>query len=757
MLRLLKNSKPLSQLVGKTVIFEKGGMSMSNKTAFTRTAFDEVYGGAEDKAPKGLLQRAYNGAIIATSYAEILLNKAIRIHGADKPVAYPDTAYYLPVISSLSGEKVTKLGELPAILNRMRNQVREELSFFNARLYGESTAYAAEIIEALRYLDGAKPHVAPWTGYLTDPILRKFGIQLVDWTIPGQAVIVGKARTSADAAKIVQELQAKGMMIFMCNEVIEQLLEQNIKLGVDYIAFPLGNFTQVIHAVNYALRAGMAFGGIAPGLREQHRDYQQRRVRAFVLHLGEIDDVQVAAHFAAIFLGFPVICDTELKDEIPDWYVSHTDYDTIVKYAMELRGIKLKIVNIPVPITIGPAFEGETIRKGDMYVEFGGGKATGFELVTMVTENEIEDGKITVIGPEVDELVEGSSNPIGIMVKIYGRKMQVDFEGVLERRIHYFINYGEGLWHVAQRDLCWLRISKEAVAKGFKIKHYGEILIAKFKDEFPAIVDRVEVTLITDQEKANEMIKVARERYAVRDLRLRGLVDEKVEELYSCILCQSFAPNHVCVVSPERVGLCGAVSWLDAKASYEIDPNGPNRPIKKEGVIDAEKGMWQSVNDYVYTTSNRSVEQVNLYTLMDQPMTSCGCFEAILAIVPEANGLMITTREHTGETPSGMTFSTLAGAVGGGVQAPGFMGIGRSYLLSKKFLRADGGLGRIIWMPKELKEFLGDDFRKRAEDAGLGADFVDKIADESIGTTTDEIMPFLEEKGHPALSMDPLM
>ena len=470
-----------------------------------------------------------------------------------------------------------------------------------------------------------------------------------------------------------------------------------------------------------------------------------------VMHLGKL--MIWWLHTSAIFLG-PYFYRAE--EEIPDWYVSHTDYDTLVKYCMELRGIKLKIVDIPVPITIGPAFEGETIRKGDMYVEMGGGRTTAFELVQMVGENEIEDGKVTVIGPEIDQFKEGDRLPFGIIVKIFGRKMQQDFESVLERRIHYFINYGEGLWHVAQRDHCWLRISKEAVAKGFQFKHYGELLIAKFKDEFPAIVDW-EVVILTEQSEVDNAIKVARAAYAERDARLQGLTDESVDEFYSCILCQSFAPNHVCIVSPERVGLCGAVSWLDAKASYEIDPNGPNRPIKKEGVIDEEKGMWQSVNEYIYAASNNSVDEVNLYTLMDRPMTSCGCFEAILALVPEANGLMITTREHGGETPCGMTFSTLAGSVGGGVQAPGFMGIGRSYLLSRKFIQADGGLARIVWMPKELKDYLGDDLRKRAEEAGLGADFVDKIADESVGTTADEILPFLEEKNHPALTMDPLI
>lgn len=704
-----------------------------------------------------LFKQAFDGAVIATSYAEILLNQAIKEFGEDTPVCYPDTAYKLPVITALSGEDVKTLKDLVPILNRIRNEkIKKDYTLEGAKTSGEAAFYAAEIIEALRYLNGQNPHVEPWTGFLTDPVLRKFGIQLVDFTIPGVAVIIGKAKDSKAAAKMIKELQSKGMMLMLCNEIIEQLLEENVKLGIDYIAFPIGNFTQAIHAVNFALRAGLAFGGIAPGNKEAQLDYQRRRVRAFVLALGEQDEVRIAAEFGAIMLGFPVITDQPLEEEAPDWYVYQPDYDKIVSYALELRGIKLKIVDIPVPVTIGPAFEGETIRKADAYVEFGGGRTTAFELVKMVGPDDIEDGKITVVGPEIDDVEEGSKLPLGIYVKIYGRKMQEDFESVLERRVHYFINYGEGLWHVAQRDLCWLRISKDAHAKGFKIKHFGEILIAKYKSEFPAIVDRVEIILYTDKEKVEEKIKEARASYAKRDERMRGLTDESVDEFYTCLLCQSFAPNHVCVVSPERVGLCGAVSWLDAKASFEITPTGPNQPIIKGEAIDEKKGMWKSVNDVVFTASNRNLEEVALYTLMELPMTSCGCFEAIMAMVPEANGLMITTREHTGMTPCGMTFSTLAGSVGGGVQSPGFMGIGKRYIVSKKFIKADGGLARIIWMPKDLKDFLREDFVKRSVEEGLGEDFIDKIADETIGTASEEILPFLEEKGHPALTMDPL-
>ncbi len=726
-----------------------------------KVSFEEIFDGAVDESnpPIKLYKKAYDGAVIATSYAEILLNQAIRCYGPDQKVGYPDTGYFLPVIRALSGEAVEKLGDLPPILNNKRKQIYEELNFYNARLCGEAAAYAAEIIDVLRYLNGVRPHVEPWTGFLGDPVVRRYGILLVDWTIPGQAVVMGRGKSSEAVGELVQDLQSKGFMIFLCNQVVEQAIEAGCKLGIDFIAFPTGNFTQIIHAVNYALRAGMAFGGIPPGERQNTRDYQRRRVRAFVIQLGEIDEVQVAAHFAAIFLGFPVITDQELPEDeqIPNWYISHPNYDDLIQVIMEIRGIKIKVVDIPVPITVGPAFEGEVIRKGDMRIEFGGGRTTAFELVEMVSEDEIEDGKIEVIGPEIDDIEEGGSLALGIMVKIFGHKMQEDFEGVLERRMHDFINYGEGIWHMAQRDTVWMRISKDAAAKGFKIRHFGELLVAKQKDEFPSIVDRVQVTLITDADLVEKELERARAFYSARDERLKGLTDEAVEVFYSCILCQSFAPNHVCVVTPERLGLCGAVSWLDAKAAYEIDLTGPNRPVEKEGLIDKEKGIWQSINEYVYTNSNRTIEECSMYSFLDRPMTSCGCFECIMAIMPEANGVMITTREYSGDTPVGMTFSTLAGSVGGGIQTPGFMGHGRSYVLSKKFISADGGLGRLSWMPRELKDSLGDSLRERAEEAGLGADFVDKIADETVGVSVEEILPFLEENGHPALNMDPLM
>jgi len=706
---------------------------------------------------KELFKKCYEGTVTATNYAQIRLDQSIQEYGADKPVKYPETAYYLPVIYALEGTKVETLGQLVPILNKIKTEcLNSDMTLEGSLLNGKLTLFAAEIIEACDYLDN-EPYQKPWMGFVGDPILRAFGVPLVDGTIPGVAVIIGRARSTEEAAALVKNLQSKGILIIMCNEIIEQCIEADINIGPDYHSFPLGNFTQVIHAVNFAFRASLAFGGVSAGDEASHLKYQRDRVKVMVLNLGHLDIVRVAASFGAYYAGHPTITDADLGDtSINDIFMAEADYGKMVTLGMELRGIKVTTLDIDVPILIGPAFEGESIRKADMHCEFGGNKSTAFEWVTMVGDNEIEDGKVSIIGDDIDAVAEGGVMPLGIKVKIYGRKMQKDFESVFERRVHDYVNFGEGLWHMGQRDIVWARISKKAYAAGFRLKHLGEIIIAKFKYSFPAIIDRVEVEFYTDKAACDKEHAHAKEVYKARDDRMKGLTDEKVEDFYSCKLCQSFAPNHICIVTPERVGLCGAVNWLDARASNEMDPKGPNELIKRGEPKDAHNGIYDSVNEVIYLASNKNIEEVSLYSCMNVPQTSCGCFEAIIALFPEANGFMLTTREYSGLTPCGMSFSTLAGSVGGGQQTPGFMGIGRSYIISKKFIHGDGGLGRICWMPKSLKEYLKDDFIKVSEELGLGADFIDKIADEDVGHEPEDVMKFLEKVGHPALTMEPI-
>jgi acetyl-CoA synthase len=432
------------------------------------------------------------------------------------------------------------------------------------------------------------------------------------------------------------------------------------------------------------------------------------------------------------------------------------DYEKIVSRCIVARGIKVKMAQIAIPVPYAAAFEGERVRREQMAVEFGGKASASLEFLTSKDEPLVNDGQIELFGPDIDELGAGSSLPLAVVVDVFGRKMQKDFEPILERQIHRLLNYAMGVMHMGQRDMDWIRISRDAFNKGFRLRHFGVILHAMFHQEYSNIVDKVQVRLYTRQEDVSRISAEAKKVFDERDMRIAGMTDESVDTFFSCLLCQSFAPNHVCVVTPERLGLCGAYSWLDAKASFEITPTGPNQPILKGALKDARLGEWDNINSFVNQKSNKTIDRVSMYSLMDAPQSSCGCFECIVAIIPEANGVMVVHRDFPGMTPSGMSFTTLAGSVGGGVQTPGFLGIGKLYLLSRKFISAEGGLKRLVWMPLELKEMLKDRLRARAEEIGEPG-LVDKIADETVATTTEELLAFLEKSGHPALKMEPMI
>jgi acetyl-CoA synthase len=378
------------------------------------------------------------------------------------------------------------------------------------------------------------------------------------------------------------------------------------------------------------------------------------------------------------------------------------------------------------------------------------------EWVTSKRMDEVEDGRIQVIGPEIADVSAGSKLPMAICVEVAGRQMQEDYEPILERQIHHLINYAQGLMHIGQRDIAWLRVSKTAVEKGFKLSHIGTILHAKLHQDFGRIFDKLQVKIYTEEDKVKEMVEKARSVYSVRDARIEGMTDETIDTYYSCTLCQSFAPSHVCVISPERTGLCGSYNWMDCKASNEINPTGPNQPVVKGETIDANLGQWQGVNQFVFKASRGKIDHYNFYSIVNDPMTTCGCCEAIAAILPLCNGVMTVNREYTGETPCGMKFTTLAGTIGGGLSTPGFVGHSKYYVCQRKFILGDGGLLRMVWMPKMLKEEIRPRLKKRAEEMNV-PNFVDMIADETIGVTEEQILPFLQEKNHPALNMPPLL
>jgi len=727
---------------------------------------------------------AIRGAHRMVERAEEALARAIEEKGKDAIAAYPNTAYYLPIMYLFLGQKVEKLGDLEESLAEARKLLApvpsEELwlPYLGDTLdAGVATLIAEETIESLKFVTGPNPVEGIWLSYTDDSILRTQGIKLVDGRMPGFAAIAGSVPTNAQAVQLVRALQERNILVFMAGHtngraIAEQLAEENIQMDWDTFLVPYGKeITAAVHALNFAERSAMTFGGIEPGNIRKSTDilmYNKNRVYAFVLALGADDDAKCedqvitdekyATAAGAINFGFPVISDVNLPEILPtgvctyEHVVANVPVEEIITRAIEVRGLTIKIENIPIPVPFGAGFEGERVRKEDMYVQFGSKYTDGFELLRMKPMDDVTDGKIEVIGPEIEDMTEGEAYPLGIVIHVSGRKFQEDFESVLERRVHEYISCANGIFHMGQRSIIWVRISKEAHEKGFRIKDFGEILIAKIHNDFSAIVDRVEVMIYTDDEKIKERLEEAKAAYAMRDDRIGGMTDEDVEEYYSCTLCQSYAPDHVCIVTPQRLGLCGAYTWLDCKASHQIDAHGPNEPVAKGNCIDPVLGQWENINEYIGVKSNGNLTKFSAYSMLVDPMTSCGCFECIAGIMPEANGVIIVDRDCQSMTPIGMKFSTLAGQIGGGVQTPGFVGIGKMYITSPKFISAEGGIERVVWMSKALKEEISERLKKRLEDIGK-PELYDMIATEEDAEDPDSLLEFLTKVGHPAPTM----
>ena len=700
----------------------------------------------------------YGGSNVVAGLAESAVNDAISQYGPEKQIAFPDTAYYFPTIYAATGVKVKTLGDLPACIGVLKSLITNQADLSQALNAGLATAVGAEIMEGLKYLDGAQPYAnESGIGFVPDPIIRSLGVPLVTGDIPGVAVVLGRADKDEDVVNIVKDYQSKGIMTFLVGDVIEQCAQGGVKMGLELRVIPLGHdVTAVIHVVTVAIRAALIFGNVQPGDLAGLLEYTKNRVPAFVNTFGAIDAVVVSAGAGAIALGFPVVVDIDLaENQVPGALESVCIHSEIVKKSLELRNIKIKVKELPIPVAFAAAFEGEIIRKADMHNECWSAKNPTAELVVMRQMEEIEDHRITIVGPDLDEQKELA---LATYVEVAGKRMQADFEAVIERKFHAWFNYMEGVMHTGQRNQVRVRVSNAAFEAGLRLKDFAEVLYVMIMDEFDAVVDKCQITLVTEPVQAGAFRdEIAMPRYNARDDRLASMTDEAVDRYYTCILCQSFAPAHCCVVTPERLGLCGAVSWLDAKATYELNENGPCQPIFKEGCLDERTGRFESVNKAIADATHGAVENVTLYSILEDPMTSCGCFECICGIEPMSNGFIVVNREFKGMTPAGMTFGELASCTGGGVQTPGYMGHGRHFISSKKFISAEGGIERIVWMPKELKDDVGEKLNKTAKELYGIDNFTDYIADETITTDCEELLNWLTEKEHPVLALEPLM
>lgn len=400
-----------------------------------------------------------------------------------------------------------------------------------------------------------------------------------------------------------------------------------------------------------------------------------------------------------------------------------------------------------IPVDIGPMYEGERIRSGEYYVEFGGTGNPGYEIVKAAENpDDVEDETVKIVGPDLQDMEEGTSTCLGVKIDVYIEPTEEldpkNLESVVERRHHEFCNYTEGLMHLNQRGDVWMRLSKDDFEEGVdSLEKLGMAIMKMYKTE-QTFIDKIQLTYYTNEEDVVENLEEAEQVWKARDERVRDLHEEDVEKFYGCVLCQSFAPDHCCVITPDRISLCGAITYLDGQAAATVDPEGPYFEIDKGEIANEDDPAreFTGANEAVKEKTDGANERFRMHTIFEFVHTSCGCFEGIYFYIPEVDGIGFIHRDFEGETPLGIPFSSMASTVGGGQQSYGFLGGAIEYMRSPKFLQADGGWHRIVWVPKEIKEELKD---------MIPDEVYDKIVTEEDTRDVNELKEILEEKEHP--------
>lgn len=658
-----------------------------------------------------VVKTIFAGAKKLHSLAEKSIKEGVR--------PFDDTEYSLPVVFALFGKEVKTKDDASEILGKIKQKLGKEQTLKNALKAGIYSYALLELIEAANYSKTGK------TNFIPDTVIRSLGLPLVNGTIPGVVVIAGKAKNSSEMEKVLADAVTHALLVLVVGEAVNQY--DKTKFTAEKKVIPIGaEATNLAHVMNIVMRIPMIFAKIEPGNKAEIEDYITERVPAFVIVLGNIDEVVLALGAGCLRLGFPVVTTNNAGKAVEQIFVGPAE--RLVDEGVKRKGIKSKKLDIKLPVGYGNLNVGESIRKEDMALEFGGKSSKAFEIA--LKDDSIVDGKVEVIGKDVDGLAENAD--AGIVLKVSG-DFEREAEPVFERIIHEHLNKIEGFMHLASRDIIWCRLSKTAKGRGLTLKHLGEVLVRSMKQEFP-IIEKASAVIITDNKEFEKQLADARKTYKERDDRIKGLTEENVGMFYGCTLCQSFAPNHVCVITPERIALCGAITWLDAKTAMKINPSGMNFEVPKGKLLDKEKGEYEGVNKIVKQKSHGKLERFHLHSIFGFPHTSCGCFEAIAFYIPEVDGIGIVHRDFRGETPLGVKFSTLAGMTGGGLQTEGLMGVGTAYVTSKKAFSGQGGRSKIKWMPKELKERYKDD---------IPQDVFDGIASEDDAADLEGLQRFV--------------
>ena len=408
----------------------------------------------------------------------------------------------------------------------------------------------------------------------------------------------------------------------------------------------------------------------------------------------------------------------------------------------------------------GPEFFSH-IRKGEYLIDMGGPKTgyTGYYFSDICDDpDEVVDGRVTLYGPDIHEILPESTIPFGMHWKKYGKDVTHLHAEYLGRSMATAALTTEGWMFTGAAFEPWFRLSKAAGHKYKGFYQFAQLLRAYGLTTAP-ILEKIEMIIVVGEPMVGGVVEGApkgvpkeaiteiagkfMKRREIYDAWAKEMQDADVDMFYGCTLCKMIAPNHACVVSPSNIPFCGFASWAGMKTTYEVEPGGYIFACPRGEMIDEDMNWYKGVDEEIWERSNHRYHHFFLNSTILYPSTNCGCFEGASFYIPEADGIGLVNRRYTGETPLGIPFSTLAGFMSGGEQNHGFKGLSVANMMMKDLLRGDGGWSRVVWMPKDLKLEIAD---------AIPEEVYERIPTEEDCIDPDDVVEFLKEKKHPIVT-----
>jgi hypothetical protein len=468
--------------------------------------------------------------------------------------------------------------------------------------------------------------------------------------------------------------------------------------------------TNVYALLNRLTRYAYTYGRIPFGDGHRLSHFVEDHTPGLIICSGAMDDLELTLSLAAMKMGVPAIVPTDYP--FPLGTHARTDDPAAMQEAVVAFPNIRRLLDMPeipkLPSYCDPANREEKFVAATRW----GDTPESFYL--------LQKGAVDETGWTIDG-TPGKSRAMGILIVVDAEPMDAFDCKFFERGTrgaYQALNQLKGVRAILAPGALMLEIAAGVELDPDRV---GETLVAELRRERP-ILDKIRVEIIFNRKRLEKMAPDIRARIEARDREIAQTTEETAANFSACVGCSPFAPDHVCILTPERPPQCGqSYERFKTGALYSYDEmsnihhswlhRGINsfQVVEKGECLDPVRGEWSGVNEAVTRLSKGRTTRIQLHCIDDFPTTGCGCFGFIaFKLNAPGTGIGLMDAGYEGQCPDGRSWLDLKYALGG-KQCPGMAGFGAGYLRSPKFIQAHGGWDAVVWVSPKIAAIMGED------------------------------------------------